>query len=137
MGLKVKRYLNYPLKLNHLIKSVFDLDVFNLSYAFAMDIFRLSRSFPKEEKYSLTDQIVRASRSVAANIAEGWGRRIYENELKKHLVYAMGSLEEAKVWLRFSNDCMYISKETYEAMYNNCDTIGAKLYKLYDNWKTF
>jgi four helix bundle protein len=55
-----------------MIKSVFDLEVFNLAYSFAMEIFQATRNFPKEERYSLTDQIVRASRSVAANIAEGW-----------------------------------------------------------------
>ena len=79
-----------------MIKSFFDLDVFKISYAFAMDIFTITRNFPKEEKYSLTDQLVRSSRSVSANIAEGWGRRVYENDFKKHLVYAMGSVEETK-----------------------------------------
>ncbi len=69
-----------------MIKTVFDIEIFKLSYSFAMDIFNLTRNFPKEERYSLTDQIVRSSRSIAANIAEGWGKRIYENEFKKHLI---------------------------------------------------
>jgi len=120
-----------------MIKSLFDLDVFKLSYSFAMDIFNITRSFPKEEKYSLTDQIVRASRSVSANIAEGFGRRTYENEFKKHLVYAMGSLEETKVWLLFSKDCLYISPEAYETFCKKYDEIGSRLYKLFQNWKTF
>ena len=80
-----------------MIKTVFDLEVFKLSYQMSMAVFKSSRSFPKEERYSLTDQLVRSSRSIAANIAEGWGKRIYENEFKKHLVYAMGSLEETKI----------------------------------------
>lgn len=120
-----------------MIKSFFDLDVFKISYAFAMDIFNISRNFPKEEKYSLTDQIVRSSRSVSANIAEGFGKRTYENEFKKHLVYAMGSLEETKVWLLFSKDCQYISTEVYESFCKKYDEIGARLYKLFQNWKTF
>lgn len=120
-----------------MIKSFFDLDVFKISYAFAMDIFNISRNFPKEEKYSLTDQIVRSSRSVSANIAEGFGKRAYENEFKKYLVYAMGSLEETKVWLLFSKDCLYISAENYEILCKKYDEIGARLYKLYQNWKTF
>jgi len=91
-----------------MIKTVFDLDVFNISYRFAMDIFNASRDFPKAETYSLTDQIIRSSRSISANISEGWGKRIYENEFKKHLIYAMGSLEETKVWLLFSKDCFKI-----------------------------
>ena len=56
--------------------------MFKLSYQLAMDIFNITRNFPKEERYSLTDQVVRSSRSIAANIAEGWGKRIYENEFK-------------------------------------------------------
>ena len=61
-----------------MIRSVTDLDVFKTSYAIAMDIFQATRTFPKEERYSLTDQVVRSSRSIAANIAEGWGKRVYE-----------------------------------------------------------
>jgi len=89
--------LYFVYKLAVMIKSVSDLEVFNLAYSFAMDVFQVTRNFPKEEMYSLTDQIVRASRSIAANIAEVWGKRIYENEFKKHLIYSMGSLEESKV----------------------------------------
>ena len=119
-----------------MIQSVFDLEVFTLSHAFAMNVFQHTRQFPKEEKYSLTDQIVRASRSVAANIAEGFGKRSYENEFKKHLVYAMGSLEETKAWLLFAKDCNYLTKEAYKSFSEKCDVIGSKLYKLYQNWKT-
>ncbi len=120
-----------------MIKTVFDLDVFKLSYQNAMDVFSMTRNFPKEERYSLTDQIVRSSRSVAANISEGWGRRIYENEFKKHLVYAMGSLEETKVWLCFSRDCNYLKMEEFNVLEKKLDETGAKIYKLYENWKTF
>lgn len=119
-----------------MIQSVFDLDVFNLAYALAMEAFHQSRIFPKEEKYSLTDQLVRSSRSVAANIAEGFGKRFYENEFKRHLVYAMGSLEETKVWLLFAKDCGYIDKKAYEAHAAKCDVLGSKIYTLYKNWKT-
>lgn len=120
-----------------MIKTIFDLDVFKISYSFAMDIFNLSRFFPKEEKYSLTDQLVRSSRSVSANIAEGWGKRAYENEFKRHLVYAIGSLEETKVWLLFAKDCGYLEPALYESFCRKYDEMGAKMYKLYGNWKTF
>ena len=79
------------------IKSFQDLEVYQLSHAFAMKIFFLTAHFPTEEKYSLTDQIRRSSRSVAANIAEGWGKRIYINNFKKQLVDANDSLEESKI----------------------------------------
>ena len=120
-----------------MIKTIFDLDVFQISYSFAMDIFNSSRNFPKEERYSLTDQVVRSSRSISANIAEGWGKRIYENEFKRHLIYAMGSLEETKTWLLFAKDCKYINQENYANFCLKHDEIGAKIYKLYGNWKTF
>lgn len=120
-----------------MIKTIFDLDVFKLAHSIAMDIFFQAKEFPKEEKYSLTDQVIRSSRPVSANIAEGWGRRIYENEFKKHLVYAMGSLEETKVWLLFAKDCNYIKEENYLEFCKRNDEAGAKLFKLYGNWKTF
>lgn len=119
-----------------MIKTVFDLEVFNLSYTLAMETFSMTRNFPKEERYSLTDQVVRSSRSIAANIAEGWGKRIYENEFKRHLIYAMGSLEETKVWLFFSRDCAYISNEKFREVEKSLDELGAKIYKLYENWRT-
>ncbi|HEX4877819.1 MAG TPA: four helix bundle protein [Chitinophagaceae bacterium] len=118
-----------------MIKTVFDLDVFKLTYKLAMDVFHMTRNFPKEERYSLTDQIVRSSRSIAALIAEGWGRRTYENDFKKYLVYAMGSIEETKVWLFFSRDCGYISNDQFMAIEKVLDESGAKIYKLFQNWK--
>ena len=119
-----------------MIKTVLDLEVFNLSYQLAMDVFSITRSFPKEERYSLTDQIVRSSRSISANIAEGWGKRIYENEFKRHLIYAMGSLEETKVWFYFCRDCAYIAIEKFTEFDKKMDELGARIYKLYENWKT-
>lgn len=120
-----------------MIKTFFDLEIYKISYSIAMDIFKATRNFPKEEKYSLTDQIIRSSRSVTANIAEGWGRRVYENEFKKHLVYAMGSLEETKTWLHFSKDCSYMSFEIFTELETKLDQAGARIFKLYENWKTF
>ncbi len=119
-----------------MIKTVFDLEVFKLSYQLAIDIFNVSRTFPKEEKYSLIDQVVRSSRSISANIAEGWGKRIYENEFKKHLIYAMGSMEETKAWLYFAKDCMYLAIDSFETFNKRYDELGAKIYRLYENWKT-
>jgi four helix bundle protein len=120
-----------------MIKKVSDLEVFKTSYQLAMEIFAVTRSFPKEEKYSLIDQIVRASRSMAANIAEGWGKRTYENEFKRHLVYAMGSMEETKVWLLFAENCGYLSKDKYTELDLQSDQLGARMYRLFQNWKSF
>ncbi len=120
----------------HMIKTLNDLDVYRLSYTVAMEIFKMTREFPKEEKYSLTDQIIRSSRSIAATIAEGWGWRSYENEFKKFLIYAMGSLEETKTWLRFSLDCGYIKSEKFSDIGRQLDETGAKIFRLFENWKS-
>ena len=87
-------------------------------------------------KETIGKQAVRAFDSNSANIAEGRGRRVYENEFKKHLVYAMGSVEETKVWLCFAKDCQYIPVEIFVGLNKRFDELGARLYKLYENWKT-
>ena len=120
-----------------MIKTVEDLDVYKIAYKLAMEIFEITKSFPSEEKYSLTDQIRRSSRSVAVNIAEGWGKRNYELSFKKYLIDSMGSLEETKSWLNFCKDCNYINTEKHKLLLTKSEEIGSKLNKLHDNWKTF
>lgn len=120
-----------------MISKVSDLDVYKMAYSFSMDIFAISKNFPKEEKYSLTDQIIRSSRSICANIAEGWGKRNYENEFKRHLVYSLGSVEETKTWLQFAADCNYISGSMHDEMAMILDNTGGKVFKLFQNWKSF
>lgn len=73
------------------IRSYKDLRVYQLSYSLAMELFWLTKKFPKEELYSLTDQLRRASRSMAVNIVEGWAKRHYENVFKRHLLDSIGS----------------------------------------------
>jgi four helix bundle protein len=119
-----------------MIKSFSDLDVYQLSFQFAMEIFLLSKTFPGEEKYSLTSQIIRSSRSISANISEGFGKRFYENEFKRHLVYSAGSLEETKTWLSFAHSCGYITETEFSILELKTKEIGAKLFKLYKNWKS-
>lgn len=80
-----------------MIKIFSDLEVYRLSYQLSIDVFNLSKQFLESEKYSLTSQIIRSTRSVSANIAEGFGRRTYQAEFKKFLIYSSGSLEESKV----------------------------------------
>jgi four helix bundle protein len=120
----------------YMIKTFFDLDVYRLGNEYAMKIYSLTRSFPKSETYSLTSQIVDSSRSICANIAEGWGRRVYESEFKKFLVYPMGSLQETKSWLQFALQCEYISIEIFNQLSEEAEVIGSKLFKLHQNWKS-
>lgn len=120
-----------------MIKSYKDLEVYQLSFSLAMDIFLLTRNYPKEEMYSLTSQIVRSSRSISANICEGWAKRTYEMEFKKHLVYALGSTAETESWIQFSAECTYISNEQTQYLLVQIETIGKMLNKLHRNWKSF
>ena len=113
-----------------MISSLSDLECFELSYALANDIFKATKVFPKEEKYTLTDQVIRSSRSIAANIAEGWGKRTYENEFKRHLIYSIGSLEETKLWLRFTKNCEYLSAKEYSELQTKYERLGSKIYRL-------
>ena len=118
------------------IQKYTDLDVYNLAEDVAMQIFNLTSKFPVEEKYSLTDQIRRSSRSVAVNIAEGWGKRTYENQFKRHLVDSLGSLEETRSWLSFCLQCAYINQESFNEITKKLESLGAKLFMLHRNWKS-
>lgn len=119
-----------------MIKSFKDLEVYNLSYTLAMEIFILTRKFPKEETYSLTSQIIRSSRSISSNIVEGWAKRTYENKFKLQLVDALGSAAETQNWILFAKDCGYITVEEFELFNNKLDTIDKMLTKLNQNWKS-
>ncbi|MEW6557152.1 MAG: four helix bundle protein [Elusimicrobiota bacterium] len=120
-----------------MIRTYKDLKVYTLSYELAMEIFEITKKFPKEETYSLTDQIRRSSRSIPANIVEGWAKRKYKDVFLRHLNDAVGSCEEVKVWLNFSKDCKYISNEIYENLTKKYNEVGAMLFALIKNWQKF
>jgi len=104
-----------------------DLKVFQLSYRLAMEIFETTKSFPKEEKYSLTDQIRRSSRSIPTNIAEAWKKRLYEKMFISKIIDATGEAGETEVWLEMSKDAGYITKEKYDDLVFGYDEINRKL----------
>ena len=119
------------------IKNVKDLNVYNIAFELAMEIFKLTLTFPKEEQYSLTDQIRRSSRSAAINIREGFAKRRYENLFIRHLNDSLGSSEETRGWLDFSIRCRYINQETHKRLDRSYDEVNAMLYSLMNSWKTF
>ncbi len=119
------------------IKTYKDLAAYQLSYKLAMEIFEITKTFPKEEAYSLVSQIRKSSRSVPGNIAEGWAKRRYENVFMRHLNDSNGSCEETKVWLDFSKDCKYISSDIHGRLYNDYNRVGAMLNSLMKNLETF
>lgn len=103
-----------------------DLKVFQLAYRLAMEIFHLTKH-PREETYSLTDQIRRSSRSVPANLAEGFRKRRYPNMLVNKLTDCDGEATETKVWLDFSLDCGYMSRENYDHLTAGYEEVGRML----------
>jgi four helix bundle protein len=103
------------------------LRVYQLAYELAMEIFHLSKKFPSEEKYSLTDQIRRSSRSVATNIAEGYRKRQYSKMFVSKLADSDGETAETQSWLDFSRDCGYISRETHESLHSRYESVGGML----------
>jgi four helix bundle protein len=104
-----------------------DLKVYQAAYKLAMDIFKESKSFPKEEKYSLTDQIRRSSRSIAANIAEGFRKRQYPKMFVSKLADADGEATETQVWLDFAKDCEYLAPEKYLELIKGYEEVGKML----------
>jgi four helix bundle protein len=104
-----------------------DLKVFQMAYELAMRIFHASKPFPKEERYSLTDQIRRSSRSVAANIAEGFRKRQYPNMFVSKLADADAEGAETQVWIAFARDCGYFTPEVAEGLEEGYEEVGRML----------
>ena len=104
-----------------------DLKVFQLAYSLAMEIFHLSKSFPREEVYSLTNQIRRSSRSVPANIAEGFRKRRYLNMFASKLADSDGEATETQVWLNFALDGGYMSKTNRDRLTAGYEEVGRML----------
>ena len=112
------------------IRSHQDLDVYKLAFNLAMEIFQLSKSFPKEETYSLTDQIRRSSRSVAANLAEAFRKRKYPKHFVSKLSDCEAEAAETQTWLEFSWKCEYIDMDTYVRLNKEYDHVLGKLVNM-------
>lgn len=114
-----------------------DLRVFQLAYQVAMDVFRASKSFPADERYSLTDQIRRSSRSVAANIAEGFRKRRYEASFINKLTDSDAEATETQVWLDFARDCGYIDTQLRHSLTGKLEEVGRMLGSMIANPEPF
>jgi len=119
------------------IKSAKDLRVYKRAYALSMEIFRLSKSWPHEEKYSLTDQIRRSSRSVCANLREAWAKRRYGAHFISKLTDADGENSETDTWLDYSFDCCYLNPEDHERLSKENRAIGSMLGAMLNNPHSF
>ena len=101
-----------------------DLLAYQKSFSLAMKIFEITKSFPKEEMYSLTDQIRRSSRSVPANIAEAYRKRVYPKHFHSKLTDSDAENSETQVWLEFSLKCNYISESIFNELLNESNEVG-------------
>ncbi len=104
-----------------------ELKVYQMAYELAMEIFQISKNFPKEELYSLTDQIRRSSRSVCSNIAEAYRKRIYPKHFVSKITDADSEASETMVWIDFSKDCKYISKDIHNSLLEKYSEVGKML----------
>jgi len=112
------------------IESFLDLNVYRKAFELQQTIFEITKSFPKEEQYSLTDQIRRSSRSVGANISEAWQKRRYKAHFLSKLSDADGEQSETQHWLKTAYSCVYISKKEYEDLTQRYKEIGSMLGKM-------
>lgn len=114
-----------------------DLEVYKKGFAASMEIFSESRKFPAEERYSLTDQVRRSSRSVCANITEAWRKRRYPAAFVAKLSDAEGEAAETQTWLQFSVECGYLDREKAKFLYTEYDAILGTLVRMIsdpDSW---
>jgi four helix bundle protein len=124
-------------KVTNKIRTVRDLNVYRKAFDSAMEIFELTKKFPKEETYSLTDQIRRASRSVCSNLSEGWRKRRYKAVFLNKLTDSGQEAAETQTWLEFSFHCKYIDEETFQRLDDNYEHIFAMLNSMEKKADTF
>ena len=119
------------------VTSVEDLDVFRRAYAVSLDLHQASLQFPKIEQFGgLADQIRRASKSICANLAEGFGKQRRSNlEFKRYVLMAIGSADEMQVWLRYCSDLEYIDRKTCERWRDEYRQIARMLQSLATKWR--
>ena len=118
-----------------LIKTHENLEVYQMAFDAAMNIFELSKQFPKEERYSLTDQIRRSSRSVCANLAEAWRRRRYQGSFLLRLNDAEAEAAETQVWLKFAVKCQYLNVDTARELYRQYNKIIGSIVIIANDYK--
>ena len=113
------------------------MKVYKLAYQLALNIHEATKKFPKEEKYSLTDQIRRSSRSVPANLAEAWKKRRYEKAFISKVIDCASEAGETEVWLDFAKDFGYLNDTKYRELIKGYDEVNKMLYGMVDKADKF
>lgn len=116
--------------MGHRIRSHRDLDVYRMAFDAAMEVFEVTKGLPKEERYALADQMRRSSRSVCANLAEGWRKRRYSRAFISKLSDSEAEAAETQVWIEFAVRCGYVSPERARELYTTYDHIIGKLVNM-------
>jgi four helix bundle protein len=114
-----------------------DLKVYQLSYSLALELHEITKHYPREEKYSLTDQIRRSSRSVPANIAEAWKKRRYQKMFIAKIVDAAEEAGETEVWLDLSKDFGYLDEAKYRDLTNRYEEVSKMLNSMIEKADKF
>lgn len=119
------------------VDSYKDLKVYRLARQLAKEVFEVSKTFPKEETYSLTDQLRRSSRSIGGQIAESWGKRYYERHFVSKLTDADGEQFETQHWLDTASDCDYLTKEIASRLIGRYQELGKMIGSMIDKSHLF
>ena len=117
--------------------SVRELEVYQAAFSLQQEIFQVSKSFPKEEMYSLTDQIRRASRSIGANLSEAWSKRKYPAHFLSKLTDADGELQETHHWLATAEACEYLNADELVVLREQAEIVGRQLGSMLNKYESF
>lgn len=119
-----------------MVQNYKDLDVYQRAYQSALSLHEIGKTFPKDELYSLTNQIRRSSKGICANIAEGFAKNASSGaEFKRFCQMAVGSAAETKVWLDFAKDLGYITEEQWKNYIAEYDVISKQIYTMVNKWQ--
>jgi four helix bundle protein len=117
------------------VRNYMDLLVYKQAYGLALEISRLTRTFPRSEQYELGRQLRASSRSVVANIVEGWAKRHSAAEFKRHLLIAGGEGAETRFWLDLATDEGIASKDRSEPLKADYSKLGMMIHNLWREWR--
>ena len=119
------------------VNSVRELEVYQGAFSLQQEIFLVSMRFPKEETYSLTDQVRRSSRSIGSNLCEAWAKRRYPAHFLSKLTDADGELQETLHWIASAEACGYLGSEQFQNLQNQAETIGRQLGSMINRYESF
>jgi four helix bundle protein len=119
------------------VRTYSDLLVYKQAYRLALDVSRLTKEFPRQEQFELGRQLRNCSRSVAANIVEGWAKRNSAAEFKRHLMIAIGECAETKFWIDLASDEQFVQPKQAGALGSEYSKLGFMLHNLWKEWRKF